>query len=305
MSRPVTSPTPTASTSSPKPARSSSFFAFRSRPSTADSPPPKKLHRISMSNRHTPPQQHPQPQRTVSQTQPRSAQPQNTPPQDTPPPPPQKQQPPPPPQPQQSHDQEPSSTHEAPLHPEIRSTVSLTMAHTQKIYFSGPLVHKLDRTPDGHGPHKGGGWRDVWAQLYGTTLSIWDMGEVKIASQQGKEVPPSYINITEAVRSTFHLFYLCDSTEPPSPVRPCPRCSNAACDGDITPSQIHQRHHSQHCWNESAPFLLPLRPGSHVMGYCLPTLLLGESAPRGDIYGPPHSRYLKRRQEYPFYPYSW
>ena len=86
------------------------------------------------------------------------------------------------------------------------------MAHTQKIYFSGPLVHKLDRNPDGQKPHKDEGWREVWAQLYGTTLSIWDMGEVKVANQQGKEVPPSYINVTEAVRLAFFLFFLRDST---------------------------------------------------------------------------------------------
>ena len=80
------------------------------------------------------------------------------------------------------------------------------MAHTQKIYFSGPLVHKLERNPDGQKPHRDEGWRDVWAQLYGTTLSIWDMGEVKIANQQGKEVPPSYVNVTEAVRQLFIYF---------------------------------------------------------------------------------------------------
>jgi len=255
-----------------------------------------------MSNRHTPPQR-PPPQRTVSQTPPQNTPPQNMPSQNAPPPP-QKEQLPPPPQPQQSHDQEPPPTHEAPIHPEIRSSVSLTMAHTQKIYFSGPLVYKHDRNPDGHKPHKDG-WHEVWAQLYGTTLSIWDMEEVKIANHQGKEVPPSYVNITEAVRLTFHLFYLRDSTKPPSPVRPCPGCPNTACNSDVPPSQIHQRYHSQHCWDESHPLLLPLRPGSHVMGCCLPTLVLGEITPRGDIYSPPHSRYLKRRQEYPFDPYSW
>jgi len=91
------------------------------------------------------------------------------------------------------------------------------MAHTQKIYFSGPLVHKLDRNPDGQKPHKDGGWRDVWAQLYGTTLSIWDMGEVKIANQQGKEVPPSYINVTEAVRLAFiYFFYATQQISTPS-----------------------------------------------------------------------------------------
>jgi len=81
------------------------------------------------------------------------------------------------------------------------------MAHARKIYFSGSLVHKLDRNPDGHMPHKDEGWRDVRAQLHGTTLSIWDMGEVKIANQQGKEVPPSYVDIKDAVRSPFRQCY--------------------------------------------------------------------------------------------------
>ena len=109
-----------------------------------------------------------------------------------------------------------SPTDEAPLHPEIRSVVSLVVAHTRKIYFSGPLVYKFDRNPDGSKPHKDDGWREVWAELSGATLSIWDMGEVKIASQQGKEVPPSYVNITEAVRPPFHLHLRLNETIIPS-----------------------------------------------------------------------------------------
>jgi CCR4-NOT transcriptional complex subunit CAF120 len=89
-----------------------------------------------------------------------------------------------------------------PLHPEIRSVVQLTLAHTRKIYFSGPLVRRIERQPDGQRPSKDEGWTDVWAQLGGTTLSIWDMKLTEEASRQGKEVPPSYINITDAVRNT-------------------------------------------------------------------------------------------------------
>ena len=292
--------TPTAPTSSSTPARSSSFFSFRSRSSVSASPP-NRLQRASMNNHQPSPQQHAPPQRSMSVSQ---TQPQNT------PPPPQQQntQPPeqnPTPQPQQSHDQQSSAAHDASLHPEIRSIVSLTVAQTQKIYFSGPLVHKFDRNPDGQKPREDGGWRDVWAQLYGTTLSIWDMGEVKIANQQGKEVPPSYVNITEAVGSPLHLYHLRDSTKPPSPVRSCPRCYNPACDTDVSPSQIHQCRHSQHRRNESPPFLLSHHPGSHFMGCRFPTLVLGEIAPRGDIYGPSHPHCPKRWQERPFDPFSW
>ena len=98
--------------------------------------------------------------------------------------------------------QSPESTPNA-LHPEIRSVVQLTIAHAHKIYFSGPLIRKLERQPDGQKPLKDEGWVDVWAQLGGTTLSIWDMKEIQEASKQGKEVPPSYINVTDAV-CIFH-----------------------------------------------------------------------------------------------------
>ena len=118
--------------------------------------------------------------------------------------------------PQESHDPLPLPSTEDPplqnLHPEIRSVVSLSLAHKQKTYFSGPLIHKRERDPDGHKPHKDEGWREVWAQLSGPTFSIWDMEEVKFANQQGKEVPPSYINITETVRSPSHPYYLCKPT---------------------------------------------------------------------------------------------
>ena len=87
-----------------------------------------------------------------------------------------------------------------PVHPEIRSLVQLDAAHRRKIYYSGPLIRKLERQADGQKPHKDDGWVEIWAQLGGTILSIWDMKETREASLQGKEVPPSYINVTDAVR---------------------------------------------------------------------------------------------------------
>ncbi len=109
------------------------------------------------------------------------------------------------------------------LHPEIRSVVTLTHAHAHKVYMSGPLVRRVERLPDGHHPIKDEGWRDVWAQLGGTTLSIWDMKEIDEASKQGKEVPPAYVNVTDAVslvlchNSRWHLyrhFSLCKFSAP-------------------------------------------------------------------------------------------
>ncbi|KAF7424192.1 hypothetical protein PC9H_009495 [Pleurotus ostreatus] len=91
-----------------------------------------------------------------------------------------------------------AQTQPAPLHPEIRSIVQLTIAHAHKIYFSGPLVRRIERQPDGHRPSKDEGWTNVWAQLGGTTLSIWDMKQIEEANKHGKEVPPAYVNITDA-----------------------------------------------------------------------------------------------------------
>lgn len=103
----------------------------------------------------------------------------------------------------------PKSPSSSPLHPEIRSLVSLTIAHAHKIYFSGPLIRRIERQPDGQKPVKDDGWTEVWAQLGGTTLSIWDMKEIQEASQKGEEVPPAYINITDAVSVPLVFIMAC------------------------------------------------------------------------------------------------
>ncbi|KAJ6486733.1 hypothetical protein C8R45DRAFT_995676 [Mycena sanguinolenta] len=96
-------------------------------------------------------------------------------------------------------EQPPPTPHLIPsLHPEIKSVVQLITAHARKVYFSGPLVRRIERQPDGRKPTKDEGWMDVWAQLAGRTLSIWDMKQVQEASAQDKEVPPTYINMTDA-----------------------------------------------------------------------------------------------------------
>ena len=92
-----------------------------------------------------------------------------------------------------------------PLHPEIRSIVQLTVAHSHKVYFSGQLIRHNERQPDGQRPHKDEGWRDVWGQLGGTNLSLWDMAEIEEASKQGRQVPPTYINVTDAVSKPILL----------------------------------------------------------------------------------------------------
>jgi CCR4-NOT transcriptional complex subunit CAF120 len=93
----------------------------------------------------------------------------------------------------------------SPLHPEIRSIVQLTFAHTHKVYFSGPLVRRVERQADGQAPARDEGWVEVWAQLGGTTLSVWDMRAVEQASKEGREVPPAYLNVTDAVRVILNV----------------------------------------------------------------------------------------------------
>jgi hypothetical protein len=86
------------------------------------------------------------------------------------------------------------------LHPEIRSIVKLNLAHTRKVYYSGPLVRHIEKLPDGRPPHIDEGWTEVWARLSGTTLNIWDMKQIEEANRQGTEVPPTYVNVNDAVR---------------------------------------------------------------------------------------------------------
>ncbi|KIK49038.1 hypothetical protein CY34DRAFT_7719 [Suillus luteus UH-Slu-Lm8-n1] len=90
------------------------------------------------------------------------------------------------------------STSVPPLHTEICSIVQPTVTHARKVYFSGPLVKCVQRQSDGQ-RLKDDGWVDVWAQLSGTPLSIWDMKEIKEANKKGLEVPPTYVNITGSV----------------------------------------------------------------------------------------------------------
>ncbi|KAG2340692.1 hypothetical protein BDR05DRAFT_889329, partial [Suillus weaverae] len=75
--------------------------------------------------------------------------------------------------------------------PSSRSIVQLTVAHARKVYSSGPLVKRVQHQSDGQRP-KDDGWVDVWAQLSGTTLSIWDMKEIEEANKKGLEVPSTY-----------------------------------------------------------------------------------------------------------------
>ena len=163
------------------------------------------------------------------------------------------------------------------LHPEIRSVVTLTHAHAHKVYMSGPLIRRVERLPDGHHPIKDEGWRDVWAQLGGTTLSIWDMEEIDEASKQGGEVPPTYINVTDAVSLYFYHNSCCHLTV----VLVCAsarRHHNTRVRGSPR-SEIQQCRHRQHGRIQPPPLLLPEFCLSYILGYGLTTRRLGESTP--------------------------
>lgn len=97
----------------------------------------------------------------------------------------------------------PTNASNGTIHPEIQQVVGLTVAHSSKVYCSGPLVRRIERNPDGT-TVKDAQWVDVWAQLGGTTLSVWDMEAIKKASEEGREEPPTYINVTDSVS---HIIY--------------------------------------------------------------------------------------------------
>src|ERR1700733_4784406 len=81
----------------------------------------------------------------------------------------------------------------------------------QKVYYSGPLVRCNERTADGQRASRDADWHDVWAQLGGTSLSVWDMKAIDEANKRGAQAPPSYINVTDAVSSTVQLYFLLSS----------------------------------------------------------------------------------------------
>lgn len=171
-----------------------------------------------------------------------------------------------------------------PLHPEIRSIVQLTLAHSRKVYFSGPLIRRIERQPDGQRPTKDEGWRDVFAQLGGTTLSLWDMQEIEEASKQGRQVPPSYVNITDAV-STPRLF-LGPMFKPASTrlqVRRGAWVRHYSCDTDYSSKEVHQRSDFEHRRLKSPALCMPVHPSAALMDRRCPARSLGEVASRGDL----------------------
>lgn len=86
-----------------------------------------------------------------------------------------------------------------PHHPEITSFLNLQSAQEEKVYFSGPLVRNNVRNAEGNLHPSNGLWANIWAQIMGHTLCVWDMEAVEVANAKGTDVPPSYINVAECV----------------------------------------------------------------------------------------------------------
>lgn len=166
------------------------------------------------------------------------------------------------------------------LHPEIRSVVGLTVAHAHKVYLSGPLVRKIERNGDGQKPTKEEGWNEVWAQLGGTTLSIWDMKQIQEASSQNREVPPTYVNVTDAV-STFNIF--CHPSHAVV-VRRGPWIDNCSSNTNHTGATLRQRSHTQHRWFKPTALLMSIYRVTYLMGRCFASMCLGKIPSRGNIY---------------------
>lgn len=85
---------------------------------------------------------------------------------------------------------------------DLRRALELHEALARKAYMEGYLLvrHALgvDGQPD-HRTHRFDTWTECFVQLHGTVLSLWEAQRLADAAQQGRDVPPMYINVTEAL----------------------------------------------------------------------------------------------------------
>lgn len=85
--------------------------------------------------------------------------------------------------------------------PELRSALFLQDAQQRKIYMEGYLSRRDALGADGkplhpHDPKKA--WHLCFVQLSGTVLSVWSVAQMDQAAREGREVPPTYINVTDS-----------------------------------------------------------------------------------------------------------
>ena len=167
-----------------------------------------------------------------------------------------------------------------PLHPEIRSIVHHNLAHAHKVYFSGPLVLRIERQPDGQRPMKDEGWVDVCGKLGGTSLSVWDMEEIAEARKQGKDVPPTYINMTDTVRnfSSCAISQLSDRIS----LLVCPGLRHRPSHVLHSSPEVFQRSHTQYCQIKPHSLLVSHNRLPPLVGCSLASIRMGKvSSGRG------------------------
>jgi hypothetical protein len=155
------------------------------------------------------------------------------------------------------------------------------MAHAHKVYYSGPLSRRIERLPDGSKPKKDEGWTEIWAQLSGTILSTRNLNDCQEVSKQGKEVPPSYINITEAVSYSFSASSLFDF----SIVRRNPRCRDSS---DICDAFLFQRLDSEQRGFKPLPLFMRNHCRFGLLGSCSSFSCLGEVPSRRNLHCSPN-----------------
>ena len=155
------------------------------------------------------------------------------------------------------------------LHSKIQELYS---AHAHKVYYSGPLFRRIARLPDGSKPKTDEGWTEIWAQLSGTTLSTWNLKDCQEVSKQGKEVPPSYIDITEAVSysvSVLFCFIIFDFSIVPRNLR-CRDYSSDIC--DAFPALFHSKQRG----SKPVSLFMPTHYRFGLLGSCSSFSCLGE-----------------------------
>ena len=95
----------------------------------------------------------------------------------------------------------PSAPHLTFKSQDLRSALSLQDAQQKKLYMEGYLLKRDDLGTDGkplHGADEKRRWTECFVQLSGTVLSLWNVDQMEQAAREGREVPPTYINITDS-----------------------------------------------------------------------------------------------------------
>ncbi|KAL9933447.1 hypothetical protein V8E36_007623 [Tilletia maclaganii] len=105
---------------------------------------------------------------------------------------------------------------------DLRDALALHDAHTRKVYMEGYLSRRDELNPQGKALHPGDDrsrWTLCFLQLCGTVLSVWSVAEMTKAAAEGREVPPSYIDITDAFVDYLGVLVEDVPIPPPQPMR--------------------------------------------------------------------------------------